>query len=150
LRDHQEECFLRHCFFGRWIVAGFDLGMDFVCCFGNQEQSAADQNDVAARNSETEHGHDRRRQSHHPRQGEQQDDPEDKRHRDADLAGALGLRLRQTRDHDRNENHVVDAEDDLEHAECSQRGPCVWIKQEVDHCSPIGRPDPRQKNTILR
>ena len=42
----------------------------------------------------------------------------------------------------RDEDDVVDAENDLEHAERDQRRPGIGIKQKVDHSSSIGRSSP--------
>ena len=70
---------------------GLDLGVDLVRRLGDQEQAAADQDDVVPGEVAAERREHRIGQPHQPGQAEQQDDAEHQREREPDLARALGV-----------------------------------------------------------
>ena len=74
------------------FVARFHLGVDFVGRLGDQEQPAADQDDVAPRKADAPHGEDGLRQADQPYQEAEQEDAEHQRQRQPDLPRALRLR----------------------------------------------------------
>jgi hypothetical protein len=117
----------------------------FVGGLGDQEQSAADQDDVAAGNPIPNTVN----SGAVSRIIQVRVNSRTMRNTNASARPIWRARLacaRQARDHDRNEDDVVDAENDLEHAERDQRRPGIGIKQQIDHSSSIGRPGPaRQK-----
>ena len=73
----------------RLLVSRLDLGVNFVRALGDQEQPAADQDQVAPGEFVAEQREDRRRQPHDPGQRQQQRDAEDEGERQADLAREL-------------------------------------------------------------
>ena len=90
-----------------------DLAMDFVGGLEDQEQAAADQDDVAPGDAGAEDREQRSAQRHQRCQREQQPDAENQGERQADLAGALRLFWVAARHQYGNENQIVDAEHDL-------------------------------------
>ena len=70
----------------------FHLAMNLMRRLGDQEQAAADQDDVAPRKFKTRHREHRRGQANQPDQNTQQQNAEDQRQRQTDLARTLRLR----------------------------------------------------------
>ena len=116
-----------------WPVRGFHLGMNLVGRLRDQEQPAADQDDVAPREGHAAHAEDRLGQADQPHQQAEQEDAENEREREPDLPRALRLRLGNASDDNRQEDDVVDAEHDLERRQRQQRRPCFRTGQEFDH-----------------
>ena len=58
-------------------------------------------------------------------------DPHAHREAQADDPGTVALIRRQALDQDRDEDHVVDAEDDLEHRQGQQGDPGLGVRQQV-------------------
>jgi hypothetical protein len=94
--------------------------------FREQEQAAADQNQVAARDVDVEHAEQRLLQPHDPRQEQQQQDARAHREAEAKEPRALPLRLGQAPDENADEDDVVDAENDLEQRQRRKRNPRFW------------------------
>ena len=115
------------------FVTRFHLGVDFMGGLRDQEQSAADQDDVAPREGHALHGEDRLCQADQPHQQAEQENAEQKRERQPDLPRALGLRLRDARDDDRQKDHIVDAENDFQRRQGQQCCPGFGAGQQRDH-----------------
>ena len=126
------------------------LAVDFVRGLGHQEQAAADQDDVAPGDACTEQAEQRLAQRHQPGQGEQQHQAEDQRQRQADLARPLGLLLAAAGHQHRDENKIVDAEDDFERGERNQRRPGMRVEQQIKHAClrRRGASAPRRRNKV--
>ena len=107
--------------------------MDFVCRLRDQEQAAADQDDVAPRKCEVLHGNHGLGQADQPHQHAEQQDAKHQRQQQADLARALRLRGRNARDDHRNENDIVDAEHDFQRRQGQQRRPGFRACQQFYH-----------------
>ena len=101
-------------------LLAFELVVNLVRALGDQEEAADDENQVAAGNLLAERGEERGGQPHHPRNRQQQADADEHRQRQAQLARPLALLLRQLPRQDRDEDDVVDAEDDLEDGQRAQ------------------------------
>src|SRR5215470_14737258 len=100
--------------------------MNFIRRLGNEEQAAADQDDVAPRYSHAENGKERRGEAHEPGEAEEHDHAEDESEGEADLAGAAGLVCVEPCSEDRDEDEIVDPEHDLERGQRDERGPRIW------------------------
>ena len=129
LRQHEHERALATGF--RLLVLRLDLGMDFARAFGNQEQTAANQDQVAPGEFVAEDGEDRRGQPHDPGQRQQQRDAEHESECEADAPRELSLPRRQACDQDTDEDDIVDAENDFQHRQCHQRRPGARIGQVI-------------------
>ena len=76
----------------------------------------------------------RRGQAHHPGdRGQQQPEPRDHRQRQAPAPRPLAVLLAQLPRQDRDEDDVVDAEDDLEHRQRQQGDPALGARHPVEH-----------------
>ena len=106
--------------------------MDLVHAFPEQEQPTADQNQISPRERLTQ-GEQRRRQSHDPGDRQQQQDPGPHRQPQAESACGVALRLGQATDQDRDEDDVVDAQNDFKRGERRQRYPRVRIGDPIEH-----------------
>ena len=118
---------------GGCVVLALEAGVDLVHALPEQEQAAADEDEVAARDLLPEHAEQRLGQPHDPGQRQQQQDARAHRERQAEPARKVAPFGRQPADQDRDEDDVVDAEHDLE---CGQRGqgdPGVGIGDPVEH-----------------
>ena len=89
-----------------------------------RNSAAEEQHDALARDRERlavdemkRERRERLRQTRDPRQREEQQQPRDERHRQAELARLLLLLARKPAGENRDEDEVVDAEDDLEQRE---------------------------------
>ena len=114
-------------------LARFNFGMDFVGRLGDQEQPAADQDDIAPGKREAMHGDDGLGQSDQPYQQAEQQDAKHQRQRQADLARALRLRRGMPRDDHRQKDDIVDAEHDLQRSQGQQRRPGFRAGPQRDH-----------------
>ena len=114
-------------------LSRLDFAVDFVGGLADQEQSAADQNDVAPGEFQVFHRQHRLRQPDQPDQEAKQKDAEHQGQQQPDLPRAFCLRLRNPRHDDRQEDDVVDAEHDLQRRQCQQRRPSFRTGEEFDH-----------------
>jgi hypothetical protein len=104
-----------------------------------QEQAAADEDQVSPRELDAGDREHRRGQADDPRDGQQQQDAHAHREPQADVAGAVALARRQLADEDRDEDDVVDAEHDLEHRQRQQGDPGLGVRQQVHAVQGTGR-----------
>ena len=88
-----------------------------------QEDAATDEDDVAPREVTIEQRDERLRQADDPRDRQQQQDPHSHGQPQADVSGLIALVRRKPLHEDRDEDDVVDAEDDLEHRQRQQGDP---------------------------
>ena len=136
-------------------VLAFELLVNLARRLEEEEQPAAGKDQIAAREFvvEDRDREERRGQLHDPGDRQQQQDAHHHRRHQPDPAGALLLGRRQLAGEDRDEDHVVDAEDDLEHGQRDERDQSVcgekcihdwsWsIVQSVDH---FGHQQPRHR-----
>jgi len=110
----------------------FPEAVDLLGRLEKEERAAGKQHQVAPGNLLAERGEDRRCQADEPKERQQEDDAEAEGHQQADLAGPLGLLRRQLADDYRDEDDVVDSEDDLENRKCDEAGPDGWIADPVE------------------
>src|SRR5687767_9154001 len=113
------------------MLLAFKTGMNFEGALREQEQPAADQNQVAPGNPLLENREQIRGQSHDPRDRQQQRNAREHRQRQPDRATTRLLILRQPPDKNRNENDVVDPENDLERGQRRKRQPDLRIRQNL-------------------
>src|SRR5271170_613453 len=99
------------------VMRTFELFADSMRGLVEQKESAADENHVAPRDAVIADEENRLRQIHHPANGREQRHSRDQRQRQADSARLYSLPRGQTVGEDRDEDEVVDAEDNLEHDE---------------------------------
>src|SRR5690625_3944056 len=111
------------------ILVGIDSVMDLARRFPNQEKAARDQDHVLPRESMAEDLEDRIGQRHYPGDDRQQQKPEQKRAAQPDDPGAVPMLARQPVRQDRDEDEIVDPEDDLEHDQRDKRGPGLGAEQ---------------------
>ena len=114
-------------------VAGFHLAVNFVGRLGDQEQSAADQDDVAPGKADALYREDVLRQPDQPHQQAEQQNSKHQRQRQADLPRALRLPFGYPRDDDRQEDDVVDTENDFQRRQRQQGGPGFGAGPQFDH-----------------
>ena len=114
-------------------LARLDFAVDFVGGLADQEQPAADQDDVAPGEFKVFHRQHRLRQPDQPDQEAEQKDAEHQRQQQPDLPRTCCLRLRNPRYNDRQEDNVVDAEHNLQRRQCQQRRPSFRTGKEFDH-----------------
>ena len=97
-----------------------------------QEQTAADEDHVPPRERVTGDGEGGLRQADDPGDRQQQGDAHAHGQEQADLASPVALTGRQPGDQDRDEDDVVDAEDDLEHGQREEGDPRLGIAEQGD------------------
>src|SRR5690554_3681346 len=97
--------------------------MDLERRLTEQEQAAADQNQIPSGESDIEDREELGLKPHDPRDDEQQQDARAHREAQPEDPCALSLRLGQAPDENGDENDVVDAEDDLEQRQRRERDP---------------------------
>ena len=110
--------------------------MDLECRLGNQEQAAADQDDIAPGNRVAGDDDERRAQPPEDGQREQQGDAENECEQKPDLARAPARSLIEIGGQKRHEDDVVDAKHDLKRGERNKRRPGVRIgneREEIVH-----------------
>ena len=93
----------------------------------DQEQAAADQDQVAHREPVVADREHRLREPDDPRDRQQQEDPHPHREPEADRPGAVPLLRRQALHEHRDEDDVVDAQDDLEDRQGQQGDPRLGV-----------------------
>ena len=126
----------------RMAVGAFELLVNFHDALADQEQTAHQQNQALARDRHLEHGQREQhlRQAHHPGDRAQQNHPRDQRQTEAELPRLVLLRQRQFARQDRNEDHIVDAEHDLQRREREERNPNLRISEPVHGAGDSGAP----------
>ncbi len=112
----------------RMLLGAFQAVVDLEGALDQQEQAAAEQDQVAPGEGVIQ---DRKKgpgQGHHPDQGEQQGDAGEHRQGQAEDAGSGPLLLGQAGNQDGDEDDVVDAQDDLQGGKGGQRDPGLGLK----------------------
>ena len=99
----------------------FELLVDFDGGFPEEEEAAADEDEVASREAVVEGVEERLCEAHDPGEGEEEQDAHAHGAGEAEGAGAWLLVAGQLADQDGDEDDVVDAEDDFEKGECGKR-----------------------------
>src|SRR5262249_47515156 len=128
---------------GLLTLFAFKAAMDFVGALADQEQTPDDQHEVTPRNLRANDGEERRREPDDPAEREEQQDAGDHGEREAGLAGLFALIRRQLAGEDRDEDDVVDAENDLEHRKRDKADPRLRVRQPF-HCEVSWVEDPRK------
>jgi hypothetical protein len=105
------------------VQIAFELLVDFQRALREQEQAAADQDQIAPGERLAEHREQRMGQTRDPGQRHQQQDAREHGAGQAHGACAGTLCLRQLVGHDRQENDVVDAKHDLQRCQRDEGGP---------------------------
>ena len=95
----------------------FELVVNLDGRLPQQEQAAADEDEIAAREAVIERGEERLGEPHDPGEREEQQDAHAHRAAEAERPRALLLFFRQLADEDGDENDVVYAENDFEKRE---------------------------------
>jgi hypothetical protein len=111
----------------RRTLALLELAMDLVRRLGNEEQPPCDQDQIAPRErviKDCDHG---LRQAHQPSEAGEQHKTEYERHQQAELTSALGLCGIKPRHQQRDEDHIIDAENDLERRQGEKSRPRLRI-----------------------
>ena len=93
----------------------FESIVDLARALEEQEQASRDQDEITPRERPAEHLKQRRVEADDPGEHRQQPDPREHRSRQPDAPRAPLLLRRKSPGEDRDENDVVDAEDDLQH-----------------------------------
>jgi hypothetical protein len=110
-------------------------------CLAEQEQSAADEDDVAPADLHSRDLEQRRSQADDPADREQQEDPHDHGGAQADDSRAVLLFGRQLPGEDADEDDVVDPEHDLQDRERQEGDPDLGSGKGFEHdlVAPFGR-----------
>ena len=109
------------------------LGVDLMRRLGNQEQSASDQDDVVPRERLTPQNGNRVCQPHHPGERKQQSNPKHQCQRQSELPDSRGTVRLEARHQHRDEDDVIDAENDLERAQGDECKPRIGIGEKPEH-----------------
>jgi hypothetical protein len=126
-----------------------DLDEDLVRGLVEQKQAAEQQHQVASADALADHVEQVVGQAHHPAQREQQREAREHRKTQAEASRLVAQLRRQPADQDRDEDDVVDAQDDLQGGQHREGDPDVRVEQEF-HGVPKGRssqPTSRQKRS---
>ena len=105
----------------------FDLVVDLVGALGDQKEATPDEDEVTPRDGRPEHREKGCGQAHDPREGEQQGHAADQSQGEAEKACPRLFGVRQARSQDRNENDVVDPENDFERGQGDERNPALGV-----------------------
>jgi len=111
------------------VRLAFEAFVDFARAFRDQEETACDENQVAAGERVPEQMEERSGQANDLGERGEQRDAREHGASQADATGAPLLLPREFARQDGNENDVVDAEDDLEHRQRQQAEPRFGIPQ---------------------
>ena len=122
---------------GRMRLLALDRFEDLGACLPEQEQAADDQDDVAPRELEAPDRDHRGGQADDPRDGQEQQDPHARREAEADQPRTVALLGRQPLHEHGDEDHVVDAEHDLERRQREQGDPRLGVAQHVHRPSRV-------------
>src|SRR5437879_5386674 len=109
-------------------VLDLELVVDLPRRLADQEEAAADQDEVASTQAVAQHGEQRPRESHHPRDREEQPDADAQREREPEPPRRILLPRGQPPGEDRDEDDVVDAEDDFERGQRRERDQAVGVE----------------------
>jgi hypothetical protein len=112
------------------VRRSFEFVMDFVCGFSNEEEAAADENDIAPGNPNSEKKEERLREPHKPGESGEHDDAKEECERQAYPAGVTRFPLLEPGSEQRDKDQIVNAEHDLEHAQAQERRPRMRIGQQ--------------------
>ena len=116
---------------------GVDLAMNFEDGLGDQEETPADQNNVAPADLVAVDDEERRAQSPEECKPEQQRDTKDERQEEPDLArSAAGGRLK-AGSQERKKNDIVNAENNFERRQGQQRSPRIRIGEKREHAETL-------------
>src|SRR6185503_7157465 len=123
------------------LFTGLDLVVDLPRRLGDQEQSAEQEDQVAAGDLTAERAaKERAREPHHPRDREQQEQARDEGQPQAHLARQRLLGGGQPAADDRDEDEVVDAQDDLERGQGQQRDEAIGGEERAHRSAYYRRP----------
>ena len=122
LHDHLPEDGVNQLLFTLRLMS-FQSLVQFHRALEQEEQAAEDQNEVAAGQAEAPDGHQRRSQCHDPGDGGEQCEADDERQREADHARGVALMRRQLVGQNRDEDEIVDTENNLENDQGSKTDP---------------------------
>ena len=114
------------------LLRTLELVMDLGDRLVDQEQSAEDEDDVLPREPEVADGEDLLGQGDEPSGEEDQDHAHRHREREPEVPGLRLLLLGELGGEDRDEDDVVDAEDDLEHEQCDEDRDQVGRESEAE------------------
>jgi hypothetical protein len=128
LRDHRAEGGLDGA--GGFALFAFHQLVHLLGALPDQEQAAAEQDQVAAGEAVAEHGDHRFGHAGHPRQGRQQGEAHEHRQEQAEPAGEDALLGRQLVHQDGDEDHVVDTQHQLEGGEGEEGDQQLRVGQE--------------------
>ena len=117
------------------LVLQLDHVVDFLHRFPEQEQPAGDENDIAPGERNT--GEDRIGEVHQPISSGDESETRGQRDEQAEPAGLVTLVLGQARDDDGDDEHVVDAEDQLQTDEQGERGQRVECEGVGEKCGEV-------------
>jgi len=110
-------------------VAALDDVVDLHGSLGDEEQAAAEEHQVLSGDLQPEDGEQRCDELHHPGDPEEEQNPEAHGEEQPDLPGLLLFRGFDLRGEDRQEDDVVDAENDLERGQREERGEAAPAQQ---------------------
>src|SRR5829696_6694654 len=113
------------------MLLAFEPFVDFERRLSEQEEPAADQDQVAAGNALAENREQRRRQAYYPRNRHQQQNAHHHRGHQPGAPRLQLIRRRQLARQDRDEDDVVDAENDFEEGERDEREQAVGGQEGV-------------------
>ena len=116
-----------------FVVDALDFCVHFVGRFGDQKQSADDQDQVVPGEGAPQHRKERLGQADQPGQGEQKKDTEDERQAEPDLARPRHVGRGEPRHDNGDEYDIVDAEHDFQRAQGDECSPGVRIGEKIEH-----------------
>jgi hypothetical protein len=116
----------------RLFPLDLQLRVDLVGGLAEQEEAAAEEDQVAPGEPLAGDREERRRQAHHPRDREQQADAHDQREPEPQPPGERLLLARELVGEDRQEDDVVDPEDDLHRGEREEADQGLGL-EEIEH-----------------
>src|SRR6266545_5577427 len=105
------------------LVAHLELVVNLEGGLGEEEEPAAEQDEVAPGPAVAEEGEELAGEPHHPGDAEEEEEPRPEREREPEAARRRLRLARQLPGQDREEDDVVDAEDDLHRREGGERDP---------------------------
>src|SRR5690606_30209309 len=111
------------------LVLALQPLMQLHRALGEQEDTAANQDQVSAREGELTDAEQRLGERNNPRDREKQSDPHHQRERQADHARLVALMRWQLVREDRNKDEVVDAENDLKDDKGPKTDPDIRIRK---------------------
>jgi hypothetical protein len=118
------------------VVHPLHLVADLDRRLADEEETAREEDQVPARELVAEQGEEGRGEPHDRADPEEETDAHDDAEPDADAGGACALALGQARHEDRDEDEVVDPEDDLHHDEGEEVDPGRRVVDAAEHAPP--------------